>query len=194
MTEFIDLDRRFYKAPDQKNPEESAQESYLLESLSSDSHFSWSDLLQHPLVVILGEPGSGKSTELQLQAGKLRDQSEQVFFVRLDRLVNETLAAVLGERDRVAFKDWKKRSHMAWFFFDSVDESKLRRPDDFLTALDRICDAIGIHELRRARLTFTSRISEWRPVTDVSALRGRFCLFNRTDTIKMNHGKPHIVL
>jgi len=184
MTAFIDLDRQFHKSPDQKNLEELAQKSYLLEILSSENTLSWPNLLQHPLTVILGEPGSGKSTELQLQVDKLRGQGKTAFFVRLDRVVNEALPAVLGESDRLSFKDWKKRDHVAWFFFDSVDESKLRRPDDFLTALDRIYDAIGVQELRRAPLIFTSRISEWRPITDVNALRVRFCLPNQINNIE----------
>lgn len=184
MTEFIDLNRRFYETPDQKNPEELAQASYLLRGLSNDNTLGWPELLQRWIVVILGEAGSGKSTELQFQADKLRGHSEQSFFVRLDRLVSESLVEALGDRDRVAFQDWQRGSHTCWFFFDSVDESKIRRPDDFLITLDKICDAIGIRELRRARLIFTSRISEWRPVTDGAALRRRFCLFNRTDTTK----------
>ncbi|MEW6739569.1 MAG: hypothetical protein AB1325_06640 [Nitrospirota bacterium] len=176
MTKFIELNRRFYKAPDKDNPEESAQDSYLLSRLGSEASLSWSELLQHRLVVILGEPGSGKSTEFRLQLDKLHRQSEQAFLLRLDRLVYEPFTEVLSECDRKDFQKWKRGRHFAYFFFDSVDESKLRKSDDFLTALDKIRDAINIQDLRRASLIFSSRISEWRRVTDEHEINIRFPL------------------
>ena len=174
MTDFIDLNRRFYKAADQNNPEALAQDSYLLSVLGDKGSLGWSEILQQHLVVILGEPGSGKSTELFHKMDELCDQSKYAFLLRLDRLVNESFLAVLGENKMTMFRKWKQGRGPAWFFFDSIDESKLRKPDDFLTVIDKISEAIGILELRRAFITFSSRISEWRPVTDTEALRRHF--------------------
>src|SRR3990172_4275430 len=180
MIDFIDLNRRFNKVSDQRNPEEAAQESYLLVHQGLDESLGWQELLQYRAVVILGEPGSGKSTELQHQAIRLGQQSMPAFFARLDRLVNEPLLTVIGEKNTITFKKWKKGHHTAYFFFDSVDESKLRKPDNFQMALDRISDAISLGELQRARLIFSSRISEWRPVTDELEVQRRFLFPTQT--------------
>ena len=173
--EYIDLGRRFLKASDDENPENAAQDSYLLASLLGKKQgYSWPELLQYRIVIILGEPGSGKTTELKLQSEELIRKGKRAFFIRLDRLVTEAFDAVLGEEARRAFRDWQQGQTPACFFFDSVDETKLKRPDDFLTALDRISDGITYRQLRRATLIFSSRISEWRPVTDLNEVRRRF--------------------
>ena len=146
----------------------------MLELLDREQGIDWSELLKNRLVVILGEPGSGKSTEFQLQTDKLREQLRQAFCIPLQRLVGEPLLTVLGERDGRTFEEWKNGNLNAYFFFDAVDESMFKQPNDFLTALDRINDALSDKELRRAKLFFSSRIFEWRPVTDPQALQDRF--------------------
>src|SRR3989338_27389 len=108
MTEFADLNRRFAKVSETQNSEESALQSYLLaDFMGGDCSLSWAEILQNPVTVILGELGSGKSTELRQQSDKLRSQSERAFFIRLDRLVEEPLISVLGERERKNFENWK---------------------------------------------------------------------------------------
>jgi len=44
--------------------EDAADESYLVWALSGRNQFDWPKLLKKPLVVVLGEPGSGKTWEL----------------------------------------------------------------------------------------------------------------------------------
>lgn len=175
MSEFVDLNRRFAKTSNKKNPEESAFQSYLVaDMLGIDGNLGWAEILKSPISVILGEPGSGKSAELRQQCDRLNRESKTAFFLQLDRLVDEQFESVIGTREWEKFENWKKSRQAAYFFFDSVDESKLRRPDDFLVALSRISGALKIQDLMRAHLVFSSRISEWRPVTDMQALRRHF--------------------
>ena len=175
-TEFVDLNRRFYIAIDQNKPEDAAQESYMVDLLDRKKGLNWPDILMNRLVVVLGEPGSGKSSEFKFQVDKLRGQSELAFYIPLQRLVYEPLSAILGEHERRAFQRWKDGNSTAYFFFDAVDESKFKQSNDFLTALDRISNTLNDKELRRAKILFSSRIFEWRPVTDSHALRRRFAI------------------
>jgi hypothetical protein len=189
--DYLDLERRFLKVSDDANPENAAQDSYLIASLlGKEGGYGWPELLQHQIVIILGEPGSGKTTELRFKSEELRKKGKRAFFLRLDRIVTEPFDAVLGEEARKAFNDWQQGQASAFFFFDSVDESKLRKPDDFLTALERISDAINLRQLRRATLLFSSRISEWRPVTDLNEVRRRFPFHEHPVPAPQPKGKP----
>ena len=179
--DYLDLERRFLKVSDDENPENAAQVRYLLTSLrGQEQGYSWPDILQNKIVIILGEPGSGKTTELKFKSEELRNKGKWAFFVRLDQLVTGAFDAALGEETKKSFNKWQQGQGQAIFFFDSVDESKLRKPDDFLTALDRISYAISVRHLKHATLIFSSRISEWRPATDLNEVRSRFPIYEQT--------------
>ncbi len=177
MRQHIDLDRRFREVAPDRDPELAALESYAAELHGREPGLGWSDLLGHPRVVILGEPGSGKTHELLHQAQSKRDDDRTTFFVPLDRLVSEPLDAVLDLEDRERLRRWLRVSTSGHFFLDSVDESKRVREKDFLTALDRVRDGLG-RALGRAGIVISSRISDWRPRTDKAEvdtrLRGPF--------------------
>ena len=83
---FIELDRRFAEYRTDETPENQAQRSYTDVLLGREGGMTWDELLRHRLVVILGEPGSGKTQELAAQHERLRAVS---FFLPLDRLVSE---------------------------------------------------------------------------------------------------------
>jgi hypothetical protein len=170
---YLDLDRRFYEACVETGAEDEAVRSYLFGVKTPGMDITWSELLEHELVVILGEAGSGKTTELRLQADRLRGESEKVFLLQLDRLVSTPFIEVLAEQGRCDFRDWQRTQVLAYFLFDSVDESKIRRTSDFFTALDRISEVLDKSTLSRARIVLTSRISEWRPTTDTEEVRKR---------------------
>ncbi len=154
------------------DPEQAALDSYSAELSGQSPTVGWNDLLEHRRVVILGEAGSGKTRELQFKAESLRRSGKSAFFIRLDRLVSEPLLEVLGDEDSRRLRRWLGGRHSAIFFLDSVDESKLGRQKDFLTALDRFRDGLG-SGLARATIIITSRITGWRPRTDAFELRAR---------------------
>ncbi|WP_031438650.1 NACHT domain-containing protein [Methylobacter tundripaludum] len=161
-SQFIELDRRFTEYTPDESPERLAERSYLAAFHDSLQGFSWDELLQHRLVVILGEPGSGKTLELRAQHQKHGSTS---FFLPLDRLVNEDVSSIFDDEEMRRFGAWKSKSHDATFFLDAVDESKLKKDNDFFTALARVKKAVG-SSMIRARFVISSRISEWRPQSD----------------------------
>lgn len=166
---FIELDRRFEKYRTDETPENQAQRSYTDAFLGRKEGMAWDKLLQHRLVVILGEPGSGKTEELKAQQAR---QSSNSFFLELDRLVDEDVTSILDEGENRRFAKWKNGNSVITFFLDAVDESKIKRSDDFFTALDRMKKAVG-PALGRSRFVISSRIWQWRPETDLDAVLQR---------------------
>lgn len=171
MDILVDLGRRFYKADD-KYSESFSDASYL--SFLYDKKYghgmSWEDLLKEKLVVILGEPGSGKSKEFLLQEAELKKSSKPAFRIELSRLVDNSFEEAIGHAEYQNFLDWKTQKITGYFFFDSVDESKLKSHSDFFFAIDKLRESIEIKNLDRAHLFFSSRISEWRVQTDKQEL------------------------
>jgi hypothetical protein len=158
---FIELDRRFEEYRTDETPENQAQRSYTDTLLGRGRGMAWNELLRHRLVVILGEPGSGKTEELAQQA-RLSSSS---FFLELNRLIDEEVSSILDDDDNHRFAKWKNGDSEATFFLDAVDESKLVREGDFFAALDRVKKAVGL-SLGRSRFVISSRVWQWRPQID----------------------------
>ncbi|MEZ5414406.1 MAG: hypothetical protein R3F03_08835 [Opitutaceae bacterium] len=165
-TNHVDLDRCFSTVSRDRDPESIAIESY------SDlyGHLwggrGWPDILKSRLVVVLGEPGSGKTAELRQQAARLRATGEAALFIRLDEIATQGWDAALSPDDRITLTHWHTGQGNVTIFLDSVDESKIRQAEDFYRALRRTVAALGSAGLRRARFVLSSRISEWHPETD----------------------------
>jgi hypothetical protein len=123
------------------------------------------------VVVLLGEPGSGKTFELQYQA-TLSSVEQPRFYFRLDELGGEQYR--LREDDAERLTQWQQGRTVAIFLLDSVDEAKIRQAADFYRALDRFVELIGRRRLGRARIVISSRITEWLPTVDGHEVRMRF--------------------
>ena len=126
MDDYIDLHRRFLSLADDADPERLAMESYAASMLGKSTDKAWSDLLLLPRVVILGEPGSGKSWELRERARRLAGEGRPAFFLDLRRLITESIEQILGSDEADRFRRWRDARTSAWFFLDSVDESRLQ--------------------------------------------------------------------
>jgi hypothetical protein len=162
---YIELERRFRRLDNRIDNEHSALNSYIAGLRDTQESLGWSDLATESLVVILGEPGSGKSWELRHQCIKSLAEGQYAFFIELERVVAGTVRGALSIADYDRFLRWKASGDFARFFLDSVDEAKLRRQSDFQTAIDRMAQELD-SAIGRARIVITSRISEWRPATD----------------------------
>jgi hypothetical protein len=134
------------------------------------------------MVVILGEPGSGKSWEFRRQCASLVELGKPAFLIELERLVSGTFASGFVPDDLARFQRWQERRDTVWFFLDSVDESKIRRSSDFYAALDKVLVAIGPTAMDRAKVYISSRISEWQPETDLYEVHTRFGALRRPGT------------
>jgi len=160
---FIELNRGFEAFQADESTEVVAHRSYALAGVETWHPLTWMNLLEHQLVIILGEPGSGKSEELRAQH-RLNQGS---FLIGLERLVREPVQGILSAQELDQFRLWQRGDGDALFLLDAVDESKLRHDDDFAVAVKRLSKEIG-PALPRARFVISSRVSEWRPQTDLN--------------------------
>jgi hypothetical protein len=173
LDHFIELDRRFRDITELDDSEEAAFRSYATSLLGMEPGLGWNEVLASRIVVILGEPGSGKTWELRNRANEMKGQGIPAFFVPLDRLVDAPLPEATAPEDERAFLEWRGSSKPANFFLDSVDEAKVRRQQDFGYALDHFVRGIGLSEVNRVRLVISARVSEWRGHADCDELLQR---------------------
>jgi len=167
---YIDLSRRFRDLT-----EKELEAPELLASLNEQSlrwADGWTELLQHPRVVLLAEAGSGKTVEMREQADRLRAEGKPAFLVALESLDREPLAALLSPREEQAFEAWKADDQStAWFFLDAVDELKLTQ-GKLERALARLAKAIdGV--LHRSYVVISCRPYDWRPSVDMATLKAK---------------------
>lgn len=173
-TDYIELDRRFRELGENVQPEQAALDSYTKVLFGHDPGLSWNDLLKRRLIVLLGEPGSGKTYEFRHKCEQLRSSGKFAFFIPLDNLIAGNLEAVLGHELYCDFDTWKKGDAGATFLLDSVDEAKFRKTSNFNRSLDIFRDALGSESLRRSTILLSSRVSEWQPHHDRSEVLSRF--------------------
>ncbi|MDH5180179.1 MAG: hypothetical protein OEZ39_17140 [Gammaproteobacteria bacterium] len=161
MEEYVALERQF--SPVAKTQEDvESEEALSLWGLSESK--TWQDLDREFRVVILAEAGAGKTEELLQRASDLASQGRPSFFIRIEDIeVDFYNAFEVGNKTK--FKDWLQSTEEAWFFLDSVDESRLENPGDFKKALRRFAHGIkeGAH---RAHIYLSSRPYAWRPKED----------------------------
>lgn len=172
--DFIELGRRFRELKPEGKAEEIAFESYTRDWLNSEPSLGWEEVLKYRRVVVLGEPGSGKTWEFQQRAAILREQKHFSIFIRLDQLGSQKIDSILKQDELKAFKRWLRGYKDCTFFLDSVDETKFRNVSDFRSALDNFADAVTRSNLHRTRIVLSSRITEWQPVTDAYEFNIRF--------------------
>ncbi|MCY1023761.1 hypothetical protein [Pyxidicoccus sp. MSG2] len=129
---------------------------------------SWLQLLEHRYVVVLGEAGTGKSTEFESQADALVMAGRAAFFVELNDLAEDGLVGSLDPDDEERLHAWRKTKQHAVFFLDSLDEAKLQR-HSLHQALRKLRKELK-DEWQRVQLTISCRVSDWWADADRSSL------------------------
>lgn len=160
--EFIELNRTF--SEHLPNADEHDAENWL-HSIGGEV-FDWSYLINEYRVVILSEAGSGKTEEIRNITRQIQANNKFAFFLRLEHLCDHFELA-FEEGTFEEFIDWKQSDEEAWFFLDSVDESRLRNPQDFELAIKKLSLSLG-NTKQRVHIVITGRISGWRPITDLA--------------------------
>jgi hypothetical protein len=124
----------------------------------------WHEIEDEHRVLIIADPGAGKTFESMTRARKIRERGKKAFFIRIERIDAEFDAAFeVGTAEE--FAKWLGSTEEAWFFLDSVDEAQLETP----RALENSVRIFGvrIHDgLERAHIFITSREDAWRALSD----------------------------
>lgn len=130
----------------------------------SGSVQGWRALEEHYRVLVLADPGAGKTFEAKGRATKLREKGAKAFFIRI-----EDIDAAFGDAFEVGtaaeFADWLASDGEAFFFLDSVDEAQLGTPRALEDAI-RVFGARIQVARQRARIIITSREDAWQALSD----------------------------
>jgi len=172
MMNYVPLDRRFDDLPGSES--ELEKQDAFAWFRRSYGHRDWPNLLEQRFVVVLGEAGTGKTTELRQQASALRVAGEAAVFIRLDSLVDGDLdAAVDDELDSgniEAYRAWRRTSRDVTFFLDSVDEAKLAGPGKFNRALASFVNGVADAGVV-VRVVLSCRPNDWQFRTDLQRVK-----------------------
>lgn len=124
----------------------------------------WHEMEDGYRVLILAEPGAGKTFEARDRARRIHERGKKAFFIRIERIDLQFAEAFeIGSAEE--FEAWLASSEEAWFFLDSVDEAQLETP----RALEDAVKIFGgrIHDAReRAHIFITSREDAWQALSD----------------------------
>ena len=184
LDQFVELNRRFLNVEDISENNDSEMMYYWRRTRGIDDRPSWDDLIKSKLVVILGEPGSGKTKEFENQF-TIRKKDSSSFYLPLNQLIDSKLEDVFSVDDLIRFNDWQNSPKEAWFFLDSVDEAKFRSQDDFARAIDNFSRGIKKEKWNAIHVLLSSRISEWRKYEDRKQLLKSF--YQIWETRKIDH-------
>lgn len=165
MAGYIELGRKFRAV--EAGMEVDPDSIRYLSSLGLDSTMTWDDLLKKSRAVIIAEPGTGKTEEFKAVSERLRDEGKKAFFGRLEMLQGFDVGDSLDMGDSAELKEWMEGSKEAFFFFDSVDEAKLKSHTAFESAIRKISTQLR-PGLNRARIFISSRVSAWQATYDLT--------------------------
>ncbi len=159
--DFIDLDRQFEPLP---KSNEAAEEILALARWGFVKPKTWDDLEREYRCVILAEAGAGKTEELFHRAKCLDRSGRAAFFIKIEDIEsNFQNSFEIGSQ--AGFDRWLESTEEAWFFLDSVDESRIQNPRYFEKAMQWF--AHGVHAgIHRAHIFLSSRPYAWRASED----------------------------
>jgi hypothetical protein len=126
----------------------------------SNEHRTWEDLLEHHIVVVLGEAGIGKTTEFRDRANRLTQEGKAAFFLPLNAVLDKALLNDLLAESPSNLETWLASNEPGYFFLDAVDEARLQAHKDLDSALRNIVRQVR-QGLGRARFILSSRITDW---------------------------------
>jgi hypothetical protein len=109
--------------------------------------------------VLLAGARAGKTSELQLHAGRLKSDGKSAFLIRLNELSGSTLA-IACMRDGPDLDSWLKGTAPGWFFLDARDELAVTGKQLY-NALANLSSGLG-STAARARILITSRPTDWK--------------------------------
>ena len=104
ITEHIDLNRKFWPVEaDKENDPESIRAMF---AFGLGKQFSWEDLLGEDRIVILAEPGTGKTEEFRSVTRRLQMASKPAFFCRIELLQELNIQHSLDIGTAGKFDEW----------------------------------------------------------------------------------------
>ena len=193
-TDYISLNRTFLEFNEEQDIEAAALRSYMAERYG-DGPLNWDRLLESQYVVILGEPGSGKTYEMKGQVRQLQENKQYAFCVHLEDLESMSLNASIKQEEKESFLTWENSKAVAYFFLDALDEAKLQSTlYPFEKALENFIKGTGLSARHRANVVISCRVSEWNHRSDLNTLCTKFDILADACSLKNTHEKDKVPL
>ncbi|WP_020603341.1 NACHT domain-containing protein [Spirosoma spitsbergense] len=174
MEQFININRLFNQLPIEYTYASKDDDIDLtgFNRFQQGGALDWKELLETYRVVILAEAGAGKTQEIRHATQMLRTVDKCAFFIRLEHIADDLESAFeIGTYQE--FQSWLNSNEEGWLLLDSVDEARLKDPKDFERAVRKLASRISM-AIPRTHLIITSRITAWRPKTDLTFCNARF--------------------
>lgn len=131
VVEEVQLDRRFLEL-------KSGEEDDVLRDLPLfrlRDIVPWDRVLEERCAVILGEAGTGKTTEFFLRQELLAKAGRPAFVLAVEELATKQVTALLDSDEEEQFSAWGSAETIAYFFLDALDEARLRNAKSLPSAL-----------------------------------------------------------
>jgi hypothetical protein len=162
---YIKLNRKFIPVNRiNENKPENMMDIFVEDSIK---YISWDDLLKKNRVVVLAEPGTGKTLEFETITKQLRKSKHYAFFCRIELLQYLDIKNCLDIDTAQKLDEWLSGNQEGYFFLDSVDEARLKSHSAFEIALRKFKNTI--HEkLDLSKIFVSCRVSNWRARHDLS--------------------------
>lgn len=124
----------------------------------------WHEIEGLRRVLILADPGAGKTFEALGRARRILARGDNAFFLRIEA-IDADFENSFEVGSAADFAAWLASDQQAWFFLDSVDEAQLETPRALENAI-RLFGARIAHALQRAHIFITSREDAWQALSD----------------------------
>ena len=178
--DWVDLSRRYSPLTTETGAADDlfGAESGASRLFDTTGGMTWEQLLTSRFVIVLGEAGAGKTAEFRAEAGRLAGQGKPAFFIPIEDLSQLGLEELLGVDDQRRLEVWKSNDTSAFFFLDSIDESRLSRERNPVHALRRLRSSLG-ENYPRVHVLLSCRLSDWRYRYDETEFQEYHPLFSR---------------
>jgi hypothetical protein len=148
----------------------------------------WHEIEDAHRVLIIADPGAGKTFEAKNRARKMRERGKKAFFIRIEKIdASFDQAFEIGTAEE--FATWLGSTEKAWFFLDSVDEAQLETPRALEDAV-RIFGARIHNALERTHILITSREDAWRALSDQTLIE-QHLPFGGPEDAEAENGASH---
>lgn len=170
-TKPVPLIRSFTTLPAAYEPSEDGLIDDVWGAMYGAETHRWPKLLEQRRVVILADAGAGKTFELKAEAERQQAKGRAAFFIRIED-IDAAFGSAFEAGTPEQFEAWLGGAHDAWFFLDSVDETRLEEPRAFESAIRTF--SARIHDARhRAFVYVSSRPYAWRGKLDREMIEER---------------------
>jgi hypothetical protein len=87
----------------------------------------WHEIEDAYRVLVIADPGAGKTFEAQTRARRIKERGRHAFFIRIEK-IDSNFDQAFEVGTAAEFAAWLASTDEAWFFLDSVDEAQLETP------------------------------------------------------------------